>query len=49
MVLPVNRGKRLNEDYVRFLPTDYDSVPILLHFREHAMAGPGGALKNMFR
>ena len=47
MALPVQAGFRLKENYVGDHLKNYDSVLILSHFKGHAMAGLGGALKNI--
>lgn len=47
MTIPVEGGKRLTEDYVGAAFDDYDSYLILSHFKGHAMAGYGGAIKNI--
>lgn len=45
--LPVNNGSVLEEDYVGAAFPDYDSYLVLSHFKGHAMAGFGGAIKNI--
>ncbi len=45
--LPVNGGFHLSEDLVGAHFPDYDSFLVLSHFKGHAMAGFGGALKNI--
>lgn len=45
--LPVNGGKHITEDIVGKNYLDYDFTVILSHFKGHAMAGFGGAIKNM--
>ena len=40
-------GKHLKENYVGTHLKNYDSILMLSHFKGHAMAGLGGALKNM--
>ncbi len=45
--LPVKGGKRLKEDYVGSHYLNYDFTVVLSHFKGHAMAGFGGALKNI--
>ncbi len=45
--LPVTNGKHLKEDVVGSHFKDYDFVLVLTHFKGHAMAGLGGALKNI--
>ena len=45
--LPVEGGTRLTENFVGAAFADYDSYLILSHFKGHAMAGFGGAIKNI--
>ncbi len=45
--LPVKGGKHLKEDFVGKDYLNYDFTVILSHFKGHAMAGFGGAIKNM--
>lgn len=47
MTLPVEGGTRLKENYVGAAFSDYDSYLVLSHFKGHAMAGFGGAIKNI--
>ena len=47
MELPVEGGNRLRVDYVGSHFADYDSFLVLSHFKGHAMAGFGGAIKNI--
>lgn len=47
LTLPVNGGTRLKENYVGAAFEDYDSYLVLSHFKGHAMAGFGGAIKNI--
>lgn len=47
MSIPVTGGKHLTEDLVGAHLADYDFVMVLSHFKGHAMAGFGGALKNI--
>lgn len=47
MELPVNGGTRLQTNYVGAAFADYDSYLVLSHFKGHAMAGFGGAIKNI--
>lgn len=47
MTLPVEGGSRLAENYVGAAFGDYDSYLVLSHFKGHAMAGFGGAIKNI--
>lgn len=45
--LPVENGLRLKENLVGAAFPDYDGFLVLSHFKGHAMAGFGGALKNI--
>ena len=45
--LPVEGGTRLESNLVRSHFSDYDSFLVLSHFKGHAMAGFGGAIKNI--
>ena len=47
MALPVEGGTRLTENYVGAAFADYDSYLVLSHFKGHAMAGFGGAIKKI--
>ena len=47
MAIPVTGGKHLKENYVGTHLKNYDSILMLSHFKGHAMAGLGGALKNV--
>ena len=47
LALPVSGGQRLKEDYVGAAFKDYDDYLVLSHFKGHAMAGFGGAIKNI--
>lgn len=47
LTLPVNGGTVLSENYVGAAFADYDSYLVLSHFKGHAMAGFGGAIKNI--
>ncbi len=47
MTLPVEGGTRLTENYVGAAFGDYNSYLVLSHFKGHAMAGFGGAVKNI--
>ena len=47
MALPVAKGFRLKENYVGTHFANYDSYLVLSHFKGHAMAGFGGAVKNI--
>ena len=45
--LPVRGGARLTENFVGSHFTNYDYFVVLSHFKGHAMAGLGGAIKNI--
>jgi len=45
--LPVSGGIRLSENFVGAHFPEYDSYLVLSHFKGHAMAGYGGAIKNI--
>ncbi|MDD3921275.1 MAG: DUF362 domain-containing protein [Eubacteriales bacterium] len=45
--LPVTGGTRLTENFVGAAFADYGSYLVLSHFKGHAMAGFGGAIKNI--
>ncbi|WP_367401711.1 DUF362 domain-containing protein [Lacrimispora indolis] len=45
--IPVEGGVRLTENLVGSHFADYDSYLVLSHFKGHAMAGFGGAIKNI--
>ena len=47
MSLSVEGGKVLKENFVGKKFANYDSYLILSHFKGHAMAGFGGAIKNI--
>lgn len=47
MTLPVEGGENLTENYVGANFANYDSFLVLSHFKGHAMAGFGGAIKNI--
>lgn len=47
MTLPVKGGVRIKENYVGSHFKNYDTYLILSHFKGHAMAGFGGAIKNL--
>ena len=47
MELPVEGGQRIKVDYVGSHFVHYDSFLVLTHFKGHAMAGFGGAIKNI--
>ena len=47
MTLPVTGGTVLTENYVGANLANYDFLVVLSHFKGHAMAGFGGAIKNL--
>lgn len=47
MTLPVKSGTHLKKNYVGKHFKNYDSFLVLSHFKGHAMAGFGGAIKNI--
>ncbi len=47
MTLPVVSGSNLTENYVGSHFANYDYFVVLSHFKGHAMAGFGGAIKNI--
>ena len=47
MVIPVEGGVNLKENWVGQNLANYDSVLVLTHFKGHPMGGFGGALKNI--
>ena len=47
MSIPVESGSVLSENLVGTHFADYDSYLVLSHFKGHAMAGFGGAIKNI--
>ena len=47
MALHVTGGTNLTENYVGAHFADYDYFVVLSHFKGHAMAGYGGAIKNI--
>ncbi len=47
MSLPVNGGNQLKENLVGAHFGDFDGFLVLSHFKGHAMAGFGGAIKNI--
>lgn len=47
MTLPVTGGSNLSENYVGSHFQNYDYYVVLSHFKGHAMAGFGGAIKNI--
>ena len=47
MEIPIEGGSRISVDYVGSHFANYDSFLVLTHFKGHAMAGFGGAVKNI--
>ena len=47
MVLPIEGGKIIKENYVGKNLKNYDSLLVLSHFKGHPMGGYGGALKQL--
>ncbi len=47
MVLPIENGLRIKENYVGSHLADYDSMVVLSHFKGHPMGGYGGAIKQL--
>ena len=47
MSIPVQNGEILKEDFVGTHFANYDYYLVLSHFKGHAMAGFGGAIKNI--
>ena len=47
MEIPIEGGVRILVDYVGSHFANYDSFLVLTHFKGHAMAGFGGAIKNI--
>lgn len=47
MEIAVDGGRRIQVDYVGSHFANYDSFLVLSHFKGHAMAGFGGAIKNI--
>lgn len=47
MVIPVEGGVHLKENWVGKNLANYDSMLVLTHFKGHPMGGFGGALKNI--
>ena len=45
--LPIQNGVRIKENFVGKNFVNYDSYLVLSHFKGHAMAGFGGAIKNI--
>lgn len=47
MSIPIEGGQQLSEDLVGSHFANYDYYVVLSHFKGHAMAGYGGAIKNI--
>ena len=47
LVLPIENGKVIKENYVGSHLANYDSMLVLSHFKGHPMGGYGGALKQL--
>ena len=47
MEIPIEGGTRIQVDYVGSHFANYDAFLVLSHFKGHAMAGFGGAIKNI--
>lgn len=47
MVLPIENGKCIKENYVGSHLANYDSMLVLSHFKGHPMGGYGGAIKQL--
>lgn len=47
VTIPIEGGSQLEENYVGAHFPEYDGFLVLSHFKGHAMAGMGGALKNI--
>ena len=47
MVLPIENGKVITENFVGKNLKNYDSMLVLSHFKGHPMGGYGGALKQL--
>lgn len=47
MEIPIENGTTIHENFVGANLANYDSLISLAHFKGHAMAGFGGAIKNM--
>ena len=47
LVLPIENGRVLRENYVGAHLADYSSMLVLSHFKGHPMGGFGGALKQL--
>ena len=47
MVLPIENGHILKENYVGKNMANYDSMLVISHFKGHPMGGYGGALKQL--
>ena len=47
MIIPVEGGQKLSENYVGAHFGDFDGFLVLSHFKGHQIAGFGGAIKNI--
>lgn len=47
MILPIENGLKIKENFVGKNMKNYDSVLVLSHFKGHPMGGYGGALKQL--
>lgn len=47
MILPIEKGINIKENYVGKNIANYDSVLVLSHFKGHPMGGYGGAIKQL--
>lgn len=47
MILPIENGIRIKENYVGSHLANYNSMVVLSHFKGHPMGGYGGALKQL--
>lgn len=47
MILPIENGTNIKENYVGKNIANYDSVLVLSHFKGHPMGGYGGAIKQL--
>ena len=47
MILPIENGKIIQQNYVGKNLANYDSILVLSHFKGHPMGGYGGALKQL--
>lgn len=47
LILPIEKGNNIKENYVGKNISNYDSVLVLSHFKGHPMGGYGGAIKQL--